>query len=111
MGTLFQQVSTGTQSLDYTEIVELVVKTRSESCRAHKLRVQIKSDSYANQSYARIEKYDGTLWQALHSIPWSVMGTQSKLCYMPKDMMPDDQRELFLTDRNELLRVAELILN
>ena len=110
MGTLFQQVSTGTQSLDYTEIVELAIKTRSGSFRDHRLQIRVKSDGYKQQCYAIVERWDGNQWQSMHSIPWSAMSTPSKLVYQPKQLGENVQVGFFKLDRDELLRVAELIL-
>jgi len=98
METLFQQVSKNRQSYDYVELVKFGI---------HKLRIQIRSDSYKEQCYAWLERFDGTKWQHLHSIPFSEMNTPPGLVYLPEEKRSEKN---FLADRTLLLSVAKLII-
>ena len=69
-----QTVPLGRQSVNYSEHGKL---------NGHTVRVLIKSDSYAFQSYARIEALDQAelKWNVIASIPYSNMATEIGMCY------------------------------
>ena len=99
---LHAQVNRGSQSLNYLELVKL---------DDHKLRIEIKSDTYRAQCYARVSRHDGTQWHHLHDIPSSSMSTPAQLIHKAQHNCPEKMEDLFMEDRNELLRIAELILD
>ena len=72
----------------------------------HKLRVRIKSDSYAFQSFARIERWNGERWYEVHHIHHSQMTTASGLIHQPKQVTKED----FAADRDLLIKRAGTIL-
>jgi hypothetical protein len=74
------------------------------------LRVQVKSDSYRSQCFAMVECWDGAQWQHVHSIPCSEMTTEKGLIYRSTNNLPTHRETLFAADRDELLRVAALII-
>ena len=70
---LEKTLSRGSQDVSYREIFEY---------KGHKLRIRIKSDAYAFQSFAVIEILQPTFeWTSLHTIHNSNMNTPTKLCY------------------------------
>ncbi len=89
-------LSQGTQSLEYTELVEL---------RANTLQIKIKSDSYDFQSYAIIDRWDGRQWQRVASIGYGSMATKSGLHYVP-----NPHNGMFEEDRDRLVEKARMIL-
>ena len=46
-----------------------------------KIKLELKSDSYIVQCYARAYALDGLEWKIIYSIPHSEMKTQKGLCY------------------------------
>ena len=70
----------------------------------HKLRIKIRNDSYAFQSYAKVELWNGTKWNTVHSIMGQEM--KSNAAYNQKATI-----KCFDQDRNELIRVAKEILS
>ena len=60
------------QSINYREIY-MLGKT--------KIKLELKSDSYNEQSYATAYALDGLEWKLIYSIPYSQMKTESKLIY------------------------------
>lgn len=66
-----------------------------------KLRVRIKRDGYDEQSYGRIERWDGRQWQPLHAIA----GGSKELKAIPS-YIADATRKHFEAATEELLRVA-----
>lgn len=99
MKTICREIASDRQHGLFTEVVDI---------DGTKLRVQIKSDSYGFQSYARIEVLDaaGRKWNSLHAIHHSRMETPHELAYSPKGCLPSS----FEKDRASLLRVAKDIL-
>lgn len=71
----------------------------------HKLRVTVYSDSYVDQSYARIERWDGARWQEVADLASHERKTETKLYYNQSV-----SAALFTADEKELLRRALLIL-
>lgn len=98
-------ISKGSQDIIYKEVFE--VDNR-------KLNIEIKSDSYNDQCYARISvlKPDEG-WYVLHSIHYSQMKTKSELYYiLPRNEKPGIEFEKYFTDDiKELKRVAEQLLD
>lgn len=99
--TLDIEISKGTQSIIYTEILDIV---------GHKAKVEIKSDSYKSQCYAHMSIWDPTLskWNELVRIHYGSMQTEEGLCYMPAYKPVGGGN--FAADRNMLIKKALLIL-
>ena len=100
MKTLDTKMSPGTQSISYVELLA--------DATGQKLRVSIKSDAYKAQSSAKIERWDGNLWQNVASVPFGLMKTKEGLYYLPNKGGLIQTN--FFEDRNELVRLADLIL-
>lgn len=62
----------GSQSINRREIY-MLGKT--------KIKLELKSDSYKVQCYARAYALDGLEWKLIYSIPYSQMNTESELIY------------------------------
>jgi len=60
------------QSISYREIYQLNDK---------KIKLEIKSDSYRNQCYARASVLKDDDWNIIYSIPYSIMQTPEGLAY------------------------------
>jgi len=98
MQTITSEIGNGGQDVVFTEILALDDGT--------KLRVSIRSDSYAFQSYARVDRWDGAKWQRVHSIHYSQMATPPKLHYKRGERTAKE----FRADRERLLDVAAAVL-
>lgn len=94
---MHSQATKGKQSLDYTALWQL---------GAHKLRVKRRRDSYDFQSWARIERWDGSAWQEVATIPYSSMSEDSY--YSRESIIRPTPAEL--QDEDMLLRLADMIL-
>ena len=72
-------------------IIESIVYPGSQSvtCRiiyrlnGRTIKLEIKSDGFAPQSYAKACVFDGTSWKDLHAIPYALMRTPHELFYSP----------------------------
>jgi hypothetical protein len=96
-GTVSKQIAKGTQDVVYDEILNL--------SGGRKVKVSIRSDSYAFQSHARASLWDGSKWHVVHSVHHSLMKTPSGLYYKSGG----DTEVHFQADRAELLRVVEAV--
>lgn len=104
-------MSTGTQSLSYCELL---------TYGKFKLKIDIKSDSYLRQRYARIAVYnlDQVEWKPLVNIAPSLMKTSGDMYYEPpiqasiccRTSVPTKYEARFKTDRDELIRLMQQIL-
>ena len=73
-------------------IIESIVYPGSQSvtCRiiyqlnGRTVKLEIKSDSFASQSYAKACVFDGTSWKDLYAIPYALMQTPPELLYTPR---------------------------
>lgn len=77
------------------------------------LRIKIHSDtSYRNQSWCRIERWDGAQWREVHAIAGTAMETSAYYSghANPPGHLPWDAEHRFRLDRTELLRVAAAVL-
>lgn len=91
----------GQQSLEYRAIWQT---------GPHRMRVRRKRDFYDFQSFARIERWDGTHWCEVDSIPYAKMATcQADCSSNTYDSSRPTQAEL--DDEAELIRLASLILD
>ena len=62
----------GSQSISFREIYKLNEK---------RIKLEIKSDSYDQQCYARAYILKDEKWEPVYSIPYSAMNTPKGLCY------------------------------
>ena len=62
----------GSQSINFREIYKLDEK---------RIKLEIKSDSYDQQCYARAYLLKDEKWEPIYSIPYSEMNTSKGLCY------------------------------
>ena len=60
------------QSIGYREIYEF---------KGHKIKIEICSDSFKSQCYARISVLKDLKWSTLYTIPYEEMKTQHELAY------------------------------
>lgn len=73
-------------------IIESIVYPGSQSvtCRiiyqlnGRTVKLEIKSDSFEQQSYAKACVFDGTSWKDLYTIPYALMRTPPELLYTPR---------------------------
>ncbi len=73
----------------------------------HRLRVRIRSNSYAFQSWAHVEHWSAGAWVEVHSLIPTTMKTTHGL-YVREG---GADKSHFREDRDELLRVARHILD
>jgi len=97
--TIDKQFGPGGQSVYFVEVVAL---------GPERLRIEIRSDSYMEQSYARVSLFSGGKWQLVHSILPSLMKTPHGLSNQPRGKGATEQN--FSQDRAQLLRVASAVL-
>lgn len=96
-------ISKGSQSLEYKQLINY---------KGYKLRINIKSDSYEPQSYARISILKDLKWEILDYIPSSQMSTNSELVYQPRYRQNYDMAEKeFLKDSDLLVKNAIELLS
>lgn len=75
----------------------------------HKLRVRRKRDSYAFQSGALVERWDGTEWREVATLAFGAMnGVTSTMEFEASRKPRPTPSEL--ADEKELLRLAEMVL-
>lgn len=111
MELLDSAISQGSQDYTLTQLYAATYERTNGALKqtlTHKLRVTIKSDSYAAQCYARIAIYspEENKWNRLASIEHGLMQTVNGLSHCQN--VPTEYE--FQNDINELLRLAELIL-
>lgn len=104
MKIIKEEYSIGTQSASLSKIIE------SES--GLKIRVDIKSDSYDFQSYARVSVFNklALQWNIVDTIPHSNMKTPTKLYYHVKQQNPNVLAPQFSADTQTLVKNAEAVL-
>lgn len=94
-----KMVSKGTQDVTYKEIFEL---------NGRKVKVEVKSDSYDFQCYARVKVLDvNNGWYVLYAIPYSEMKTRSGLYYVENWK----NEKYFMEDVESLKKMAKELLN
>lgn len=104
MKIIKEEYSLGTQSVHLSKIIE--------GDKGLKIKVDIKSDSYDFQSYARISVFNSTevKWHILDNIAFSNMKTPPKLYYQVKQENPNILAKHFFADTQILISHAEAIL-
>ncbi len=102
--TLSQRAFKSRQSNEYHEIIEMQ-DNEFWPYERHRLQVRIDRDSYDFQSSAVIEKWDGSGWRNVASIPYSLMKTPDYTT-----LLKEVGNARFQEDRNELVNLACLTL-
>ena len=97
--TLNVSVSKGRQDFVFEELAMM---------GSDKIRIIIRRDSYAFQSFARVEVWSAVAreWRDCVSLHYSQMRTEEKLPYVPRFVGAVD----FADDRNALVKKAALVL-
>ena len=105
MKVIKDEYSRGTQSVNYVKIIE--------NAEGTKIKIDIKSDSYDFQSYARVSAFSPTdlKWNTISSIAFSEMKTPAQLYYKiggksPASIVSDE----FEQDTQELTNQAADII-
>lgn len=112
ISTLSSAFAFGPQSVSMLELLE---------CNGHKLRIEIKSDAYKEQSHALVSvlEKDVVRWHAIHTIMPGNMKTPSGLIYgseaqrtrVKGQQVPESIMKQFNADRTELISIAILLLD
>ncbi|MEI7475317.1 MAG: hypothetical protein WCK67_11140 [bacterium] len=90
------------QSISYREIYILQDK---------KIKIDIKSDSYENQCYAKASVLKNDEWNIIYSIPHSIMKTSNNLAYnLEYRNSPTSAEKEFKDDIKKLKELTEKIL-
>jgi hypothetical protein len=97
--------SVGTHRFTYTELATMLTEATTMQPRLHRLRITIHVDGYPEQSYARIERWDGNTWRWVWELPGGLLKTKQPIM---RDRPPDS--ELVREDRFQLLFLATDII-
>lgn len=107
--SLSLEVVKSKQAIEYREVLTL---------KEFKLRLEMKSDSYKEQCYARISVWNGKEWSFVDSIHYSLLSFKDGLVYVQHNQPSTVSTEItqkqnvgyFLKDREILLNRAYNIL-
>jgi hypothetical protein len=105
MSVISKEIGKSGQSVIYKEITEITIGDVL-STKTEKILIEIKSDSYAFQSYARVSVWDNKKWNLIDHIHHSNMATETGLAYKPFKI----GEEFFNVDRNKLVKIAQTLL-
>lgn len=90
------------QAVNYVEIY------KKNDC---KIKVEIKSDSYLDQCYAKGSVFDGKQWNHVYNIPSTQMDTQKGLVYLDNiGEKPEKAARYMAKDIAEVIEKTEKIL-
>lgn len=106
MELIKEDYSLGTQSANLTKII------KSEA--GLKIKIDIKSDAYDFQSFARVSVFNQSelKWNVISSIPFANMNTPTKLFYsINRSENPAILTDKFQKDVEILIKEAEAILD
>jgi hypothetical protein len=67
------------QDVNYSGLVTLV----GAAGVPHQLRVRVRANSYVNQSWGRVERWDGATWQEVWSLEGERLRVEQKLYVRP----------------------------
>lgn len=95
--SLLLEISKGSQDVVFQELVQV---------GADRLRIVIRSDSYRDQCFARVGRWDGAKWQEVWHLGPSEMNTADGLKYVARGVGLVD----FAADRTALLDAAFKVL-
>lgn len=105
MSIIREQYSKGSQSINFEGVYKI---------GENKVRINIKRDSYDNQSYARAKVFNPTElnWNFLAEIPYSEAQVvkQDVFCYRKPENLNMDEQSAFNQDIDTLLEKAREIL-
>lgn len=97
-----QAYKSNSQSLSYRELYKLKNK---------KIKLEVKSDSYHNQCYARAYVLKDDEWVLIYSIPYSLMQTPEGLIYHKEyKNNPSQAEKSFSEDIQKLKQNIEKLL-
>jgi len=99
-----ERVWNASQTWHY-ELVALMKQAPLFSGFAHRVRVSIEHNAYAEQSIAKVEHFDNGRWEYVHSIPGVEL---DRYCYTNRQAPVVSK--VFAKDAAELLRVARAVL-
>lgn len=102
MKVIKEEYSLGTQSASLSKIIE--------GDNGLKIKIDIKSDSYDFQSYARVSVFSDLKWNVVDSISFSNMKTPSKLYYHANGRPANVLAQHFVEDTQVLISNAEAVL-
>lgn len=105
MKIIKEEYSLGQQSAQLTKIIE--------GDKGLKIKIEIKSDSYDFQSYARVSVFNSSelKWNGVDHIPFANMQTPPKLYYHVQQQNPNILSPYFTNDIKTLVLNAEAILD
>jgi hypothetical protein len=69
----------GTHRFTYFELAVFSSNVGTVNEEFHKLRITIHADGYPEQSYARVERWDGNAWRWIWELPGGLMKTERPL--------------------------------
>lgn len=95
------QVYNNDQSWYYKRIIEL-----SRVRKVHKLSFDIRRNAYDFQSYAHVNRWDGTKWHRVYDMPISACVCGERVSYVTRGVKAND----FEVDYQRMLTVVKDIL-
>lgn len=97
------------QSVNYIEIADAGGTAFESGHVLHRLRITIHSNAYTNQSWAKVERWDGTQWHEVVAMSGAslIVGCHQKLYLL---RTADLRTSLFAADRERLLVLAGDVL-
>jgi hypothetical protein len=102
------------QTVDFIEHAEIVVEPEPEFVGqdvkrvVHKLRVHVSSDSYPQQSFGRIERWDGARWNSVAEIAGDALKVPCGIGY--ERLTEEELTDAFLADAMHLHALAIEVL-
>lgn len=96
------------QRIEYLEILDATATDGTGGAAKHRIRVYVSSDSYAAQSFGRVERWDGNKWQTAAAISGAHLSVPAGLAYQATS--DQDIRAKFAPDCTRLLKMAEDVL-
>jgi len=97
-----QRWSGSGQCTDYRGLCTYVDKHGVE----HKLRILIHTDTYLQQAYAKVERWDGTKWNNVVFMDGEELTTPKEIGYRKSQMTRPDYESAYSTDIHVLLKLA-----
>jgi hypothetical protein len=103
-----EKLFNGTQSLEFTGIYSI---TAPVTKKVAKIRVDIKRDSYDNQSYAKISTWNETNgWLPVTSLNFKTTATSSIFYQTKADKLTGSDIDKIGTDTEELIELAMAVI-
>ena len=105
-GTQSVRIEGSGQHVDYTE--HYVLPREGFAKEPHVLRVHVHVDSYADQAYGTVERWDSAQWREVVRVRGVSLLTDLKIGYGPAARRTPGA---FLGDRDRLLALAKEVLS